>query len=56
MLEKYNDVLTSKEVLDILHISKNTLYDLLNKNMIPYIKIGRSYRISKKSLIEFLGN
>ena len=46
-LESYPDVLTVKDVCDILDVSRKTVYNLLKNSIIPYRKIGRQYRILK---------
>lgn len=43
-------MLTPEETAAILQLSKNTVYDLIQKGEIPAKKIGRVYRIAQKSL------
>lgn len=44
-----------KEVLGILHISRPTLYKLLQKRVFSWVQLGNGqYRISKKSFDEWL--
>ncbi len=45
---------TVKEVQAILGISRPTVYDLLKQNEFRWIRIGTTYRISKKSFDEWL--
>ena len=45
---------TVKEVQEMLGISRPTVYELLKKNEFRWIQIGNKYRISKKSLDEWL--
>ena len=55
MLEDYPDILTPKEVMEILGISKNTLYQLINNQAIPATRLGRKlWRIQKQALMKFL--
>ena len=55
MLEQYPDILSIKEFCRILQISRKTAYRLLQENSgIRYRRIGRSYRISKESLIRYM--
>ena len=55
MLEKYPDVLNTKEVMEILDIDKNLLYKLIHTGQLPAYKIGqKKWRINKDSLIEYL--
>lgn len=43
-------MLTPEDTAAILQLSKNTVYDLIQKGEILAIKIGRVYRIPQKSL------
>lgn len=56
MLEKYPDVLTPDDVIEILNIGRNKVYEMLNNGTIKSIRIGRKHRIPKKILIEYLEN
>ena len=53
-LSEYSDVLTVSDLMKILKIGKNTVYRLLKENTIRSPKIGRSYRIPKKYVTDFL--
>ena len=52
----YPDVLNIAEMCKILDISTKTGYKLLKENKIMYLKVGRAYRIPKKSLYNYLHN
>ena len=55
MLDEYPDVLSTKEVMEILDITKNLLYKLIHTKQIPAYRIGtKKWRINKNSLIEYL--
>ena len=55
MLEEYPDILTTKEVMEILAISKELLYKLIHAERLPAYRLGgKSWRINKASLIEHL--
>ena len=54
-LKNYPDVLTVQQVAEILNVSRRSVYKILDNNLKPYRKIGRIYRISKQSLIEYFG-
>jgi len=57
MLEKYPDVLTPQEVMEILGIGKNLVYKLLKDGTIPAKRIGdKVYRITKKDLIQYISD
>lgn len=52
-LEKYA-VLTPSDVMEILGIGKNTMYDLLNSGKLVGFRVGRSWRISADALDDFM--
>jgi excisionase family DNA binding protein len=47
-------LLTIPQVAELLQISKSKLYDLVQKNKIPHIRIGRNVRIRPSDLEEWL--
>lgn len=47
-------LLTIKELSEVLNLNCNTIYKLTYKNMIPYIKIGRSVRLDKEKILTWL--
>ena len=56
MFNSYPDILSVKQLCEILDIGKNTAYRLLQSGEIKSIKIGKVYKIPKKYLKEFLRN
>ena len=56
MFNSYPDVLSVKQLCEVLDIGKNTAYRLLQSGEIKSIKIGKVYKIPKKYLKEFLNN
>lgn len=54
MFENLNDILTTKDLSEILPIGKNSIYRLLNENIIKNIRVGSKILIPKQSLIDFL--
>lgn len=54
MLERYCDVLTIHDLMEILGVGQNTAYALIKKGSIASIRIGRQIRIPKQSVIDFL--
>ena len=54
MFSKYPDVVSVSELMDMLHIGKDTAYKLLQSGEIKSIKIGKKYRIPKNFVIEYL--
>lgn len=51
----YGDVLTVKELQSALKIGRNEAYRLVKEHHIHSIQIGRTYRIPKTSLLEYVG-
>ena len=54
LFEKYSDVVTVKELCEMLKIGKNTAYDLIHSGQIESIYVKRQIRITKVSVIDFL--
>lgn len=54
MLKKYPDVLSINDVMDILHLGRNKVYELLKQGALKSIRVGRKYIIPKKSMVDFL--
>lgn len=54
MLNKYKDILSVKDLCEILDIGKNTAYRLLKNGEIKSIRIGNKYKIPKEYLLEYL--
>ena len=49
-------VLTVEDLARILAISKNTAYELVRYRKIRSVKIGRTYRIPRSALQEYLNS
>ena len=54
MFNNYPDVVTVKDLCVMLHIGRNSAYSLLNNGDIKYVKVGKTYKIPKKYIIDFL--
>ena len=54
MFENYPDVVTVKELCEMLKVGKNTAYDLLNSRSLASIRIGRKFLIPKTYIIAYL--
>ena len=54
MLEEYPDILLPEDLCDALRIGSNAAYNLLNSGAIKAFKNGRTWRISKTAVIEFI--
>lgn len=51
-----NEILTIKELKEILKISRSKAYELVKMKDFPIIKIGKSIRINKDELFKWLQN
>ncbi len=47
-------LLTVEEMAEILRIGRSSAYELCRQNEIPVIRIGRSIRIPKKALLDWI--
>ncbi len=54
MLNSYPDVLTVTDLCKILRIGRNRAYDLLRSGAINSFQFGRSWRIPKPAVEEYL--
>ena len=54
MFSDYKDVVSPKELQAMLGIGRNMVYELLRANIIPSIKIGRKYIVTKQAVIAFI--
>lgn len=52
----YPDILTVHDMQNILKIGRNTAYHLIDSGHIRHVRIGRSIRIPKTCLIDFLSS
>lgn len=51
--ESISEYLTSREVMDLLYIGKNTLYKLLGSGELKGFRIGRQWRVAKYELKKY---
>ena len=52
---KYDeDILTVREMMDMLAIGKNTAYKLLRGGTIKSFRLGNSYKVLRKSVQEYI--
>ena len=54
MLEKYDDILTPKDLQKILHSSRNTIYKLLSNGTIQSVRLGDKILIPKVYILNYL--
>lgn len=45
-------LLSIDEAMAFLSVSRSTLYELMDKGMLPWSKIGRSRRIPRRALVQ----
>ena len=56
MFETYEDMVTIDDVCQMLNIGKNNAYRLLKEGMLHAFKIGRIWKISRQSVIEYVNH
>ena len=49
-----NDILTVEELMELLNIGKNTAYALLEAGEIKAFRIGRMWKIPRKSVYDYI--
>lgn len=54
MFEEYDELITIDDLCNILCIGRNTAYRLLKSNTLQAFKIGRIWKIPKKSIEEYI--
>ena len=54
MFNNYPDILTVKQVCEMLSIGRNNAYELVRSGKIKSVIIGRQIRVPKDSLIAFI--
>ena len=53
-LEKFDDVLTLKEVAEYLKISTDSVKNLVKVGLLECFRVGRLYRFTKQHIFNFL--
>ncbi|MDI6715981.1 MAG: helix-turn-helix domain-containing protein [Actinomycetota bacterium] len=54
MTESYQSLMTVKDVAKYLGLSERTIYGMIKRGEIPYVKAGRRYRFSQEKIEEWL--
>ena len=54
MLNNTKDILTLKELQELLHIGKNTALRLVQSGEIEAFRVGNQLRIAKDSIIKYI--
>ncbi len=56
MLEEYGVILVPEECAEILRIGLNEMYKLLNTEQIFGYKVGKTWRVPKENLINYISS
>jgi excisionase family DNA binding protein len=56
MFEKYPDIVTIQNLMEMLHIGKSSAYSLLQQNKIKHVRVGKKYVIPKQSVVGFVND
>ena len=54
MFEEYDELITVEDMQKLLGIGKNTAYELLRENKVKCFRIGRIWKIPKRSIEEYI--
>ena len=54
MFDNYPEILSVAEACKALRIGNNNIYDLLNTGVLKAYRNGRTWRIPKQALIEYI--
>ncbi len=54
MFSEYDDVLSTEDVQAILHVGKSAVYTLCKEQKLKSFKIGRTWKIPKTSVCEYI--
>lgn len=54
MFEEYPDIVSVKDLTNMLHIGKNTAYSLIHNGKIKSIRIGKVHKIPKINIINYI--
>lgn len=54
MFADYGDILTVEDICELLFVGRNRVYELLNDGSLKGFRVGRTWRIPKKSLETYI--
>ena len=54
MFSDYHEIVTVKELCEMLRIGQNKAHELLIKREIPAIRMGRKYVIAKEHVVKYI--
>lgn len=50
----FGEILTVDDVMELLYIGRNTVYHLLNSGQLKAFRIGRTWKIPKDCLTDYI--
>ena len=56
MFNNYPDIVTVKQVGEMLHIGRNNAYALVRSGQVKSVRIGKKYRVPKNWVLDYLKN
>lgn len=51
---EYPDIITPDDLMKMLRIGRNAAYALIHSNTIQSFRVGKRYKITKQSVIEYI--
>lgn len=54
MFEQYDNLITVKEMQEMLGVGKNTAYELVRQNKIECFRIGKLWKIPKEAVEKYI--
>ena len=54
LYSEYPDIVTPDELMKMLRIGRNAAYALIQSNTISSFRVGKRYKITKQSVIEYI--
>ena len=54
VFKEYPDVLNVKQVSHLMGVSTKTVYKLIKSDIVPFLKIGREFRVIKVNLMKYM--
>ena len=54
MFNNTKDILTLKELQELLHIGKNTALKLVQSGEIEAFRVGKQWRVMKESIVKYM--
>lgn len=54
LYSEYPDIVTPDDLMKMLRVGRNAAYVLIRSNTIPSFRVGKRYKITKQSVIEYV--